>query len=152
MCRIESTRLENPQFAHIREIRRRVFVQEQGVSTANEFDDTDREAVHFLAWLDDAAVGTARLYGEGGVARIGRVAVLASVRGRGVGSAIMEQALLEARRLGYDEVVLHAQTRVRSFYGRLGFRAEGEVYEEEGIPHISMRLTGLSRLEPIDLG
>jgi ElaA protein len=152
MCRIESTRLEDPRFAHIREIRRCVFVQEQGVSPANEFDDTDREAVHFLAWLDGAAVGTARLYAEGDVARIGRVAVLASVRGRGVGSAIMEQALLEARRLGYDEVVLHAQTRVRSFYERLGFRSEGEVYEEEGIPHVSMRLTGLSRLEPMELG
>ena len=152
MLRIERIAATSPLFEEIRDIRRRVFVEEQGVSPANEFDDIDREALHFLAWLDDAAVGTARLYGEGGVARIGRVAVLASVRGRGVGSAIMEQALLEARRLGYAEVVLHAQTRVRSFYGRLGFRAEGEIYEEEGIPHQSMRLIGLSRLEGRDSG
>ncbi|MBL7646173.1 MAG: GNAT family N-acetyltransferase [Candidatus Hydrogenedentes bacterium] len=152
MPRIERISATSPNFEAIREIRRRVFVQEQGVSPANEFDDIDRDAVHFLACLDGAAVGTARLYAEGGVARIGRVAVLASARGRGVGSAIMEQALLEARRLGYDEVVLHAQTRVRSFYERLGFRSEGDVYEEEGIPHLSMRLIGLSRLEPMKLG
>ncbi len=82
MLRIERIAATSPLFEEIRDIRRRVFVEEQGVSPANEFDDTDREALHFLAWLDDAAVGTARLYGEGGVARIGRVAVLASVRGR----------------------------------------------------------------------
>ena len=143
MFRIERIATTSSIFEEIREIRRRVFIQEQGVSPANEFDDTDREAVHFLAWLDDAAVGTARLYGEGAVARIGRVAVLASVRGRGVGIAIMEHALVEARRLGYGEVVVHAQTRVRSFYERLGFQAEGDAYEEEGIPHVSMRLHGL---------
>lgn len=144
MLRIERIAATSPLFEEIREIRRHVFIQEQGVSPANEFDETDREAVHFLAWLDGAAVGTARLYGEGAVARIGRVAVLASARGRGVGIAIMEQALLEARRLGYDEVVLHAQTRVRVFYERLGFQAEGDAYEEEGIPHVSMRLHWLT--------
>lgn len=143
MHRIEYTRLDDPRFAHVREIRRRVFIQEQGVSPANEFDDTDREAVHFLAWLDGSAVGTARLYGEGSVARIGRVAVLAPARGRGLGIAIMAHALAEARRLGYGDVVIHAQTRVRPFYERLGFEAEGEDYEEEWIPHVSMRLHGL---------
>lgn len=140
MLQIERIATTSPIFEEIREIRRHVFVREQGVSAANEFDDTDREAVHFLALLDGAAVGTARLYGEGAVARIGRVAVLASARGRGVGIAIMEHALAEARRLGYHEVVLHAQTRVRPFYERLGFQAEGDGYEEEGIPHVSMRL------------
>ena len=109
------------------------------MSPANEFDETDREAVHFLAWHGGEPVGTARLYREGTVARIGRVAVLASARGQGAGRALMEQSLAEARRLGYSEVVIHAQTRVRAFYERLGFDAEGDVYEEEGIPHVSMR-------------
>ncbi len=144
MLQIERIEIGSSIFEEIREIRRRVFIQEQGVSPANEFDDTDREAVHFLAWLDGSAVGTARLYGEGAVARIGRVAVLAPARSRGVGIAIMEHALAEARRLGYDEVVLHAQTRVREFYERLGFQAEGDEYEEEGIPHVSMRLLWLT--------
>ena len=128
-----------PRFTHIRAIRNSVFVQEQGVSPANEFDETDWEALHFLIWRGGEPIGTARLYGEGGVARIGRVAVLASARGQGAGRALMEKALAEARRLGYSEVVIHAQTRVRAFYERLGFDVEGEMYEEEGIPHVSMR-------------
>ena len=130
---------ESRDFDVIRRIRRDVFVQEQGVSPANEFDDTDRVALHLLAWRGGEAVGTARLYGEGGVGRIGRVAVLASQRGRGVGNVLMVQALKEAGKMGYGEIVLHAQTRVQGFYERLGFQAEGAVYEEENIPHVTMR-------------
>ena len=69
MLQIERIATTSPVFEEIREIRRRVFVREQGVSAANEFDDTDREAVHFPAWIDGTAVGTARLYGEGAVAK-----------------------------------------------------------------------------------
>ncbi len=147
MLLIERIGWDDSRFAHVREIRRRVFVQEQGVSPANEFDETDREAVHFLAWLDGTAVGTARLYDECAVARIGRVAVLPSAWGRGVGIAIMQHALAEARRLGYGDVVVHAQIRVREFYERLGFQVEGDEYEEEGIPHVSMRLNELNSLQ-----
>lgn len=128
-----------PEFEAIRRIRWEVFVEEQGVSPANEFDATDRVAMHFLAWRGGAAVGTARLYSAEGVGRIGRVAVLASERGRGVGEALMVRALEEAVRMGYVEIVLHAQLRVRGFYERLGFVAEGAVYEEENIPHVTMR-------------
>ena len=129
----------SPEFEAIRRIRREVFVEEQCVSPANEFDDTDSVATHFLAWRGGEAIGTARLYGEGGVGRIGRVAVLASQRGRGVGEALMVRAMDEAARMGYSAIVLHAQLRVRGFYERLGFQAEGAVYEEENIPHVTMR-------------
>lgn len=130
---------ESLDFESIRRIRREVFVEEQGVSPANEFDDTDQVATHFLAWRGGKAVGTARLYGEAGVGRIGRVAVLASQRGRGVGEALMVRALEAAGEMGYVEVVIHAQLRVQGFYARLGFQAEGAVYEEENIPHVTMR-------------
>jgi len=137
--KIVSVTPESPDFEAIRRIRREVFVEEQGVSPANEFDDTDRVAVHFLAWRGGEAVGTARLYGEACVGRIGRVAVLASERGRGVGEALMVRALEEAGIVGYGEIVIHAQLRVRRFYERLGFVAEGALYEEENIPHVTMR-------------
>jgi len=130
---------ESPDFEAIRRIRREVFVEEQGVSPANEFDATDRMATHLLAWRKGEAIGTARLYAEDGVGRIGRVAVLASQRGRGVGEALMVRALQEAGERGYGEIVIHAQLRVRRFYERLGFVAEGAVYQEENIPHMTMR-------------
>lgn len=138
----------SPDFEAIRRIRRVVFVEEQYVSPANEFDDTDRVALHLLAWRGGEAVGTARLYGEAGVGRIGRVAVLASQRGRGVGEALMVRALEEAELGGYNEIVLHAQIRVQGFYERLGFQAEGAVYEEENIPHVTMRFRFFSPESP----
>ena len=52
----------------------------------------------------------------------------------------MRAALAEASRRGYGEVLLHAQVRVRGFYERLGFLAEGSEYVEEGIAHVSMRV------------
>jgi predicted GNAT family N-acyltransferase len=143
---------ESSDFEAIRRIRREVFVQEQGVCPANEFDDTDRVAVHLLAWRGGEAVGTARLYSANGLGRIGRVAVLASQRGQGVGEALMARALEEAGRMRYSEIVLHAQTRVQAFYTRLGFEAEGAVYEEENIPHITMRARVFpSHMPPDDL-
>lgn len=139
MVKVELLRADSPRFEMIRGIRRAVFVEEQGVSPANEFDAIDEEAVHFLASSGGVAVGTARLYGEGAAGRIGRVAVVASCRGQGVGAALMRRTLEEAVRQGYGDVVLHAQTRVEGFYAGLGFRPEGEAYEEEGIVHITMR-------------
>ena len=139
---------ESLEFEDIRRIRRVVFVEEQGVSPENEFDETDHVATHLLAWRGGEAVGTARLYGEAGVGRIGRVAVLASQRGRGVGKALMVRALEEAGEKGFGEIMIHAQLRVQRFYERLGFVAEGAVYEEENIPHVTMRARVSSRNMP----
>jgi len=142
VMRVERIEPLSPDFAEVRRIRREVFVGEQGVSPENEFDHVDADAIHFLAWQGDAAVGTARLYGEDGLGRIGRVAVLRAYRHGGFGEALMRAALAEAARLGYPEVLVHAQTRVRAFYERLGFQCEGTEYMEENIPHLNMRHGG----------
>lgn len=141
MLTVSCVNAGQPEFEAIREIRRRVFVEEQGVSPANEFDAIDQVALHLLATMDGVALGTARLYSEDGIGRIGRVAVLEEARGRGVGRALMRSALAEAERRGFGEVLLHAQVRVREFYAILGFQAEGAEYLEEGISHVSMRAT-----------
>lgn len=122
-------------------IRRSVFVEEQGVSAALEFDGLDREARHLLASLDDEAAGTLRirLLEQGRVAKIERVAVLAAHRHRRIGRALLDAALALARSQGAIEVRLHAQTVVQAFYARLGFVAIGPEFEEDGIFHIAMR-------------
>ncbi len=117
------------------EIRRRVFIEEQRVPRDEEWDGRDPGCVHFLAWHDGVAVGTARLLPDG---HIGRVAVLEAARGLGIGVALMEAAIEAARRRGVAEVELAAQTHALAFYERLGFRAEGEVFLDAGIPHRNM--------------
>ncbi|MDA8107519.1 MAG: GNAT family N-acetyltransferase [Betaproteobacteria bacterium] len=118
-------------------IREQVFVSEQGVPRELELDDMDARCVHALARLEDGrTIGTGRLLPDG---HIGRMAVLAEWRGRGVGGALLERLVEEARARGMREVALSAQTHALGFYARHGFTAEGEVYLEAGIPHRAMR-------------
>jgi predicted GNAT family N-acyltransferase len=117
-------------------IRTTVFVEEQHVPAAIEMDDQDAVCVHALVYEDGRAVGTGRLLPDG---HIGRVAVLKERRAQGVGGAILDRLVAEARRRGMKSVVLSAQTHALGFYRKHGFRQEGPIFEEAGIPHQEMR-------------
>lgn len=117
-------------------IRTAVFVREQRVPAEMEMDEHDAGSVHALAYDQGRAVGTGRLLPDG---HIGRMAVLKESRALGIGGAILERLVAEARRRGLREVVLSAQTHALEFYRRHGFVAEGEIYREAGIPHQAMR-------------
>lgn len=120
-------------------IRYAVFVDEQKVPTEIELDDWDALSLHALA-LDaqGRVLGTGRLLPDG---HIGRMAVLQSARGQGVGSALLRALLQAARARGDREVVLSAQTHAMPFYEKAGFIAEGDDYDDAGIPHRQMRLS-----------
>jgi predicted GNAT family N-acyltransferase len=122
-------------------IRRKVFVQEQGVSESLEIDGRDGEAWHLLALLAEHPVGTLRVrrVEDGQVAKIERVAVLAEARGHAVGQALMQAALARAAAEGCRLAKLHAQLQVQGFYAKLGFEAYGPEFEEDGIMHVAMR-------------
>lgn len=119
------------------EIRRIVFIEEQRVPIEEEWDGRDSACRHFLAVLDGRPIGTARLLPD---AHIGRVAVLAEARGRGVGAALMRAAIEAARRDGHPRVELAAQTHALAFYQRLGFDAVGGEFMDAGIAHRNMYL------------
>ncbi len=122
---------------HAVPIRREVFVQEQGVPVELELDDEDASSLHAIAFTESGlAVGTGRLLNN---AHIGRMAVRAPYRGHGVGAALLTALLKKARDLGYKEVVLSAQLHAQGFYAAQGFVAEGGVYLDAGIEHMSMR-------------
>lgn len=116
-------------------IRFTVFVDEQKVPVELELDEFDPLSCHALALAGDEAVGTGRLLPDG---HIGRMAVLAGWRGRGVGALLLQALIDEAQRRGLARVVLNAQTHALGFYARFGFVPEGEEYEEAGLPHRTM--------------
>lgn len=120
-------------------IRKTVFVEEQAVPLELELDEYDDVATHFLLRDGDAPLATARLLDKHGLAKIGRVAVLKEARGRGLGLVLMRAVLEEARRQGFTEAVLDSQTYAIPFYERMGFVAEGEEFDDAGIPHYLMR-------------
>lgn len=125
--------------ATCRMLRRKVFIEEQGVSEADEIDDKDDEAIHMLATVDGVPMGSARLILMGDIGKIGRVCVLPEARGTGLGAALMRAAVAELRRQpGIAKAKLGAQTHALGFYERLGFVAQGPIYDDAGIPHRDM--------------
>jgi ElaA protein len=124
-----------------RSLRRTVFIDEQGVSEADELDDLDEVAIHLVAREDGQAVGSARLLVQAEVGKIGRVCVLAPLRGRGIGAALIRHAVHRFQAVaGVKRVKLGAQTHALGFYQALGFHPVGEVYDDAGIAHRDMIL------------
>ncbi len=141
------------ELAEALQVRRAVFVDEQGVPESEEIDAHDGDpalvttAVHVLARRAGLALGTGRLlleYPRGAHAHIGRVAVLASERRHGVGRAVMRALEAEARTRGFSGITLAAQLHAAPFYERLGYvlatGLRGEVFLDAGIEHRWMDL------------
>jgi len=135
--------------AAIESVRRAVFVEEQRIPEDEEWDDVDPVARHVIVVTKcRESVGTGRLEPGG---KIGRIAVLPQHRGAGIGRRIMLHLVNHATESGFARVYLHAQTAAAGFYARLGFRAEGPVFDECGIPHLRMTL-GIADQDGIEAG
>ena len=120
-------------------IRTEVFVVEQGFK--EEFDTVDNNCVHFLYYVDDKAIGVARIYNslEHNMLSIGRFAILKEYRQKGYGRKLyesMERFILD--KYGPTKVGLSSQDRAIKFYEALGFKQVGEPYLDENYPHIWM--------------
>lgn len=123
-----------------KEIRHRVFVEEQGFQ--EEFDDVDGIAVHLVMYGgQEEPVATCRVFLDRDRQSyvLGRLAVIKEYRGRNLGSVMVKEAEKYVKKAGGTELSLHAQCRAAGFYRRLGYEEFGEVEEEQGCPHIWMR-------------
>lgn len=134
MIRIGPTEDRQTCFA----LRHTVFVQEQGYTAEGEVDALDADSHHLLAMEDGTPVGTARVHMDGDTAKIGRVCVLASRRGIGLGADMITAAVALAAHEGVQRAVLGAQAHAVGFYAKLGFVPYGAPYDDEGEPHQMM--------------
>lgn len=133
--RIRTCRFQDAADA-LRAVRHAVFIVEQRVPAALEWDEMDAVSLHALAQdAGGAAIGCARLLPDG---HIGRVAVLAPWRKRGIGTALLATLVERARGRGDRRVMLNAQLSAMPFYARHRFVARGPVFDEAGIPHQAM--------------
>jgi predicted GNAT family N-acyltransferase len=131
-------------------VRRVVFVDEQDVDEALEWDDWDDDAAttHLVAYDRERGAGTypvgaARLRPKdasvGDVGKVERVAVRDPYRGTGIGRALMDVLESVGRDRGFERFLLHSQTQAAGFYERLGYERFGDEFDEAGIPHVKMR-------------
>ena len=126
--------------AQAQAIRTAVFIEEQKIPVEMEWDEADAACVHAVAFNRlGLPLATGRLLQHvPQVARIGRMASAQTVRGSGVGRAVLDALMQAARTRGDREVLLHAQTSASNFYARAGFTPRGPVFDEAGIAHIEM--------------
>ncbi len=122
------------------EVRRLVFVEEQGISEDLVFDEHDEEALHMVVKDGERVIGTARvLFLAAHQAKLERMAVLKHFRRRGIGSGIISFLTEELRNRQIEQVLLHAQYPVVAFYRSCGFEESGLPFWEAGIKHIKMQ-------------
>ncbi len=133
--------LDVQQLYDLLRLRVDVFVVEQRCPYP-ELDGLDAHAWHGLWYDGDRLAGCVRLLPPGprfDGPSIGRIAASAPVRGRGLGHAMMVQALQQVAALWPRQPVwLAAQAHLQDFYAAHGFQPRGEVYDEDGIDHIDM--------------
>lgn len=122
---------------HLSEIRRKVFIEEQKVPEELEWDDDDKSCVHILVTDNNTPIATGRIKMDG---HIGRMAVLKSYRGKGVGSTVLKALIDFSKTLKMKSVYLHAQITAVPFYEKHGFKISSEEFMDAGIPHKSMTL------------
>jgi ElaA protein len=121
-------------------LRQQVFVVEQDCPYP-DLDGRDLEdATRHVVLLDGdgphaSVVGTLRVLDDGDWARIGRVVVSASARGRGLAARLMDEAMAMC---GDREVRLDAQTGLTRFYEGYGFAVTGPEFDEDGVMHVPM--------------
>ena len=115
-------------------VRGMVFVVEQEIDYLIEFDGLDDQCILFTAYMDNKAVGTARLYKN----KVGRVATLKDYRKMGVATSIMNFIEEYAKQNKIPMLTLNAQLYVKDFYEHLGYIPQGDIFQEADIDHIKM--------------
>lgn len=121
------------------QIRKDVFVKEQGVPLENEIDQFEEVATHVIGYDSDHipfATGRFRPIIDG--VKIERVAVIASHRKYGYGQLLMQFLESCAKQQGYSKLTLNAQCHAKLFYEALGYKSIGDTFMEENIEHIVM--------------
>ena len=125
------------EFELSKQIRKSVFVEEQGVSEREEYDSFENVSSHYLVFQKDEAIATARWRATDFGIKLERFAVLPKFREKGVGCFLVKEILEEVKGLT-NPIYLHAQIQVVKFYQNLGFEKVGSIFEEAGIKHYKM--------------
>lgn len=123
------------------EIRKEVFVKEQGVPLSEEFDEfdtLDTPCKHILVYYNDQPVGTGRVRFVDSYGKLERICILEPYRKYGLGKVIVKVLEEIAEENGVDKVKLHGQTHAEGFYHKLGYETTSDVFMEDGIPHVLM--------------
>jgi predicted GNAT family N-acyltransferase len=124
----------------LKNIREKVFIQEQKVTPELEWDGMDEKAIHFLVFKDEKAIGCARAIVIKSQMQLGRMAVLKEYRGQGAGRTLIEKAIVTAKLKQLSSIQISSQCNAINFYVKFGFEVMGDKYLDAEILHRDMTL------------
>lgn len=131
---------QNPCYQDAIAIRRAVFIDEQGIAPEEELDGTDEDKMHYVGYVDDQPVTTARIdMLAGNRVKIQRVATVATARHQGYAGELIKQIIADAQKSDIARISLDAQVTAMAFYREVGFTLVGETFKEAGIDHRTMQ-------------
>ncbi|OGS40907.1 MAG: hypothetical protein A3K77_03325 [Euryarchaeota archaeon RBG_13_31_8] len=129
---------DKQEFKEIIKIREKVFIKEQNVPKEIEIDELDKESKHFIVYIKNIPIGCARIRKINDYAKLERIAILKEYRCRGFGKELTNFLINYCKRKGFNEIHIHSQIYVSSFYEKLGFKSIGKNFLEANIEHIEM--------------
>ncbi|MCM3743793.1 GNAT family N-acetyltransferase [Sporosarcina luteola] len=121
------------------DVRKKVFVEEQGVPLSLEIDEFDDTASHFIVYDEKQPIGAGRIREIGpGIGKVERVCVLKEMRGKHLGNLIMHELENYAKSAEMTKIVLNAQSYAVPFYEKLGYTVTSPEFMDADIPHRAM--------------
>lgn len=134
------------------EVRREVFIAEQGWSEDDERDGSDGGALHLIVYADEIPAATGRIWHDGKSFRIGRLAVREQFRGQGLGDLALRLLIYKATNSGAETLTAHVQPHALRMFKAFGFKETGEQREEAGRPHIVLSVAKRDVIYPSACG
>ncbi|MGR6980652.1 GNAT family N-acetyltransferase [Testudinibacter sp. P27/CKL/0425] len=135
-----TTSLQDSVYLDGLQIRKTVFVEEQGFSLEIEVDELESQCEYLTLYADQQPLATARIYRYADdVYKLQRIAVLKSQRGKALGERLMQEMEQRAAAYGASRTILGAQDSAIGFYQKCGYQVFGDGYDEEGVPHHMMQ-------------
>lgn len=120
-------------------VRKKVFVEEQGVPLSLELDEYDQTAAHFVVYDGKTAIAAGRIRtSEERVGKVERICVLKEYRGNHLGFLVMNAVEDHAKEIGIQTLKLNAQSYAIPFYEKLGFAVTSPEFMDADIPHRAM--------------
>ncbi|MCM3636967.1 GNAT family N-acetyltransferase [Sporosarcina luteola] len=121
------------------DVRKKVFVEEQGVPLSLEIDEFDNTASHFIVYDERQPIGAGRIREIGpGIGKVERVCVLKEMRGKHLGNLIMHELENYAKSAEMTKIILNAQSYAVPFYEKLGYTVTSPEFMDADIPHRAM--------------
>lgn len=141
MIRFIDIEFGSSRYKELLDLRYKILLQPLGLKFLDSYREEEASFLHIgcIENSTDELIGGLILVPiDNDEIRVMQVAVDTVHQGEGIGKKLIEHAENIAREIGYEKLVMHAMLSVVSFYEKLGFKQNSELFEEKGISFVRM--------------